>query len=285
MRKMMSAMLVVLFCAATCGAESVTVIRPVASRISVIDLMREGKTDTHLAQGKPDLNDSPEDIFKLYDGMLYINGRGWGYMATKEAFGDYHLVLDFKWGPNTWGTRKTRARDNGILVHAFGPHGACGNSWITSVEANIIEGGMGDIIVIASSPLPDGTVLRPSVTCEIELDRDKEKRWKRGAPRQTVKGGRVNWEKRCEDWADTLGYRGKDDLDAPVGGWNRLEVIAKNDTLQYIFNGHVVNEAFDVKPSEGKVCIQTEGADMFVRRFELWPLGQFKEKWPPADGQ
>jgi len=285
MKTVNAAMVSALFCAVIYGAESVTVIRPVERKISLIDLMREGKVDIHLASGKPDLSDPPEDIFKLYNDMLYINGRGFGYMASKEAFGDYHLVMDFKWGPNTWGSRKTRTRDNGILVHGFGPHGANGKTWITSVEANIIEGGMGDIIVIASSPLPDGSVLRPSVTCEIELDRDGEKRWKRGAPRQTVTGGRVNWEKRCEDWSDTLGYRGKDDLDAKVGEWNRMEIIAQGDTLKYIFNGHVVNEAFNVKPSEGKVCIQTEGADIFVRRFELWPLGQFSEKWPSADGQ
>ncbi|MDD2455763.1 MAG: DUF1080 domain-containing protein [Kiritimatiellae bacterium] len=283
--KMIATAIGVFICAVVLGADSGSVTRPVKRGINVIDLVRAGKVDMHLASGKPDLSDPPEDVFKIYDGMLYISGRGFGYMATKDNFGDYHLVVEFKWGPNTWGARKTRTRDNGILVHAFGPHGACGKTWITSVEANIIEGGMGDIIVIASSPLPDGTVLRPSVTCEIEMDRDGERRWKRGAPRQTVTSGRVNWEKRCEDWTDSLGYRGKHDLDAPVGGWNRLEIIAKGDTLQYIFNGQIVNEAFDVKPSQGKVCIQAEGADMFVRRFELLPLGQFKEKWAPADGQ
>lgn len=272
--------LCVLFSAVIAGAETAAV-RPVTRTVNVIELMREGKTDIHLAPGRPGLDDPPQDNFKMYNGMLYIGGRGFGYMATKESFGDYHLVVEFKWGPNTWGERKTRARDNGILVHAFGPHGACGNSWITSIEANIIEGGMGDIIVIASS-LPDGSVLSPSVTCEVAPDRDGEKRWKRGAPRQTVTGGRVNWEKRCEDWTDTLDFRGKDDLDAPVGEWNRLEVIATGDTLRYLFNGQVVNEAFNVKPSEGKVCIQTEGADLFVRRFELWPLGSFSEKWPPV---
>jgi hypothetical protein len=110
--------------------------------------------------------------------------------------------------------------------------------------------------------LPDGTVLAPSISCEIELDRDKELRWKQGAPRQTVTGGRVNWEKRDEDWDDRLGFRGKGDLDKPVGEWNRLEVIAKGNTLLYLFNGVVVNEAFEVTPCEGRVCIQTEAAEI-----------------------
>ena len=81
------------------------------------------------------------------------------------------------------------------------------------------------------------------------------------------------------DWADRIGFRGREDVESPSGEWNRLEVIAKGDTLQYFVNGAMVNEAFDCKPSEGKILLQTEGAEMLVRRYELYPLGEFKEKW------
>jgi len=253
---------------------------PVTNTVNVFDLIRAGQVEAHLS-AKADLADPSENVFQLRDGLLHVSGRGYGYLATKPVFSDYHLVVEFKWGEYTWGQRKDRARDNGVLVHAFGPHGACGGTWITSIEANIIEGGMADIIAI-SSKLPDGTVLKPSVTCEIETDRDGEKRWKHGAPRQTVTSGRVNWAKRDEDWEDRLGFRGKDDVDAPVGEWNRLEVIAQGDTLRYLFNGQVVNEAFEVSPREGRVCLQTEAAETIFRRWELWPLGSFKETWPGA---
>ena len=247
---------------------------PVTNRVNVLDLVRAGEVEFNLSP-KADLCDPATNVFQLKEGLLHISGRGYGYMATKQAFRDYHLVVEFKWGEHTWGSRKARARDNGILVHAFGPHGACGGTWITSIEANIIEGGMGDIIVI-SSTLPDGTVLKPSITCEIAADRDGEKCWKRGAPRQTITSGRVNWEKRDVDWEDRIAFRGKNDLDAAVGEWNRLEVIARGNTLRYLFNGQVVNEAFDVAPCEGRVCIQTEAAEVFVRKFELQPLGSLK---------
>ena len=256
---------------------------PVTNTVNVLDLIRDGQVEPHLS-AKAELGDPTSDVFQVRNGMLHISGRGYGYLATKQVFSDYHLVVEFKWGEYTWGNRKDRARDNGILVHAFGPHGACGGTWITSIEANIIEGGIGDIIVIGSK-LPDGTVLNPSVTCEIALDRDGEKCWKQGAPRQTVTGGRVNWAKRDVDWADRLGFRGKDDPDAPVGEWNRLEVIAKGNTLRYLVNGQVVNEAFDVTPCEGRVCIQTEGAELIARRFELFPLGRFNEPWPVKNAQ
>jgi hypothetical protein len=253
---------------------------PVGQKIDLLETMRRGEVEYHISP-KADFHDAPEEIFRLANGELQISGRGYGYMATKRSFGDYHLVLEFKWGARTWGKRAERARDNGVLVHGYGPHGAFANTWMASIEAQIIEGGIGDILVL-SPKLPDGSVLTTSVTAEIALDRDKEKIWRRGAPRQTVTTGRINWEKRDPDWADKLNFRGKEDPDAPVGEWNRLEVIAKAAGLQYVVNGRVVNEAVAVSPSEGRICIQTEGAEMIVRRYELWPLGQFKEPWPAA---
>ena len=251
--------------------------KPVTNKVNVLDLVRNGAVEFNLNPGA-DITDPPQQVFQMKDKMLHISGRGYGYMATKEIFNDYHLVVEFKWGSKTWGKRAKCARDNGILVHAYGPHGAAGGTWIASFEAQIIEGGMGDIIII-SPELKDGTQLTSSLTSEIKLDRDGEKRWKRGAPRKTVTGGRINWEKRDPDWRDVLDYRGANDLDAPAGEWNRLEVIAKGDTLRYIFNGQTVNEAFNASPSEGRICIQTEAAEMIVRRFELWPLNKFNENW------
>ena len=32
----------------------------------------------------------------------------------------------------------------------------------------------------------------------------------------------------------------------------------------------------------GRILLQTEAAEMFVRRYELHPLGKFTEKWTPA---
>jgi hypothetical protein len=53
-----------------------------------------------------------------------------------------------------------------------------------------------------------------------------------------------------------------------------MEVIADGDTLQYKVNGVVVNEGTDVSPSAGKLLLQTEQAEMFVRRLDLYPIGE-----------
>lgn len=251
---------------------------PVKTKIDLLDVIKSGNVEHHV-NPKMDFHDDPKDIWTFAkDGTFNISGRGYGYVATKENYRDYHLVLEFKWGTKTWGAREKKAKDNGILLHAYGPHGAYGDTWMASIEAQIIEGGVGDILVL-SPKLADGTELTTSLSAEFTLDRDKEKIWKQGEPRQTVTKGRINWKGRDEDWSDTVGFRGKNDVESPSGEWNRLEVIAKGDTLQYFVNGAMVNEAFDCKPSEGKILLQTEGAEMIVRRYELYPLGEFKEKW------
>lgn len=253
-------------------------IEPVTNPVNLLEVIKSGAAEYHL-NPRADFHDDPKEVWTfLPDGMLKISGRGYGYVATKESFRDYHLVLEFKWGDKTWGKREKAAKDNGILLHAYGPHGAFSDTWMASIEAQIIEGGVGDILVL-SPKLEDGIVLTTSLSAEFALDRDKEKIWKKGEPRQTVTAGRINWKQRDVDWVDKKGFRGRDDLESPAGEWNRLEVIARGDTLQYFVNGAMVNEAFDCKPAEGRILLQTEGAEMLVRRYELHPLDAFKEKW------
>lgn len=260
--------LLTLFVASFVSAQSVT------QKVDLLELIRSGHVEHHV-NPKMDFHDDPKDIWTFAkDGTFNISGRGYGYVATEENYRDYHLVLEYKWGTKTWGAREKKAKDNGILLHAYGPHGAYRDTWMASIEAQIIEGGAGDILVL--SPTSEFTT---SLSTEITLDRDKEKIWNPGSQRQTVTHGRINWRGRDEDWSDTVGFRGKNDVESPSGEWNRLEVIAKGDTLQYFVNGAMVNEAFDCKPSEGKILLQTEGAEMIVRRYELYPLGEFKEKW------
>jgi hypothetical protein len=57
-----------------------------------------------------------------------------------------------------------------------------------------------------------------------------------------------------------------------VGEWNRLECIVKDDEITVILNGVEVNHAQNVKPSRGKIQVQSEGAEIFFRKIELIPL-------------
>ena len=56
--------------------------------------------------------------------------------------------MEYGWGEDTWKPRLDRARDCGLLVHGHGPDGSLGDTWLSSIEAQLIEGGSGDILVL-----------------------------------------------------------------------------------------------------------------------------------------
>lgn len=219
----------------------------------------------------------PKKVFAVENGMLHISGDGMGGLITNREYRDYHLVLEFKWGEKTWANRVDRARDAGLLVHAWGPDGGYSNTWSASIEAQIIEGGVGDILVLSGADPITGRAYPTSLTAETTKDRDGELVWKKGGERTTITGGRINWFGRDVDWEDKLGFRGKDDVESPYGEWTRMEVIANGPRLTYLVNGVVVNEALEAHPDFGKLILQTELAEIFIRRFELWPLGKMPE--------
>lgn len=227
--------------------------------------------------------DDPKDIWKMGDdGILKISGRGWGYVRTNQKYRDYHLVLEYTWGEKTWGTRVDRARDCGLLVHGYGKDGAYGGTWIASIESQLIEGGSGDILVL--SPKDENGVAAPtSLTSEYAIDPNGQKIWKPGSEKQVVTGGRINWLNRDPKWTDTLGFRGEKEVENLPGEWNRMEIICKGGNIDIFLNGVKINAGTDANPTEGYVCLQTEAAEMFVRRYELWPLDKFEEKWTEDD--
>ena len=250
-----------------------------------VDLLADPEFKDFTTNLNPDREpkDDSKEIWKIGDdGILKISGRGWGYIRTNKKYRDYHLVLEYTWGEKTWGTRENRARDCGLLVHSYGKDGAYGGTWIASIESQLIEGGSGDILVL--SPKDENGVPAPTaLTSEYTLDRDKEKIWKPGSEKQVVNSGRVNWLNRDPDWADVKGYRSAKEVENVPGEWNRMEVICKGGNIDIFLNGVKVNAGTESNPTEGYVCLQTECAEMFVRRYELWPLDKFDEKWSDED--
>ncbi|MDX2153609.1 MAG: DUF1080 domain-containing protein [Bryobacteraceae bacterium] len=217
---------------------------------------------TYLRESK---YDDPKRVFTLQGGLLRISGEEWGGIATKESFRDYHLIVEWKWGGATWGDRKTRARDSGVLVHGAGADGAHSGCWLESYEAQIIEGGNGDIILVA----PRGVL---SLTAEARKEPNGQVYYQPGAPAITMTSGRLNWYGRDPKWTDTIDFRGTGDLEKPLGKWNRLEVICDGDSITNVFNGKVVASARGLTRSEGKIQIQSEGAEILIRKVELRPL-------------
>ena len=248
---------------------------PISPKDTVVQLFNGKNLDglyTWLQDAK---YEDPRKVFTVEDGMIHISGDGFGYVCTQPRYKDYHLVVEYRWGERTWQWRKTRAKDTGVIVHCAEPDGSCSNIFMAGIEAQIIEGGTGDLLVV-SGKQADGSSIPVSLTAETVKDRDGETVWKKGGQRITLNpvtdAARINWFGRDPDWADVLGFRGKQDIDSPGQEWTRLDVICDGGHIIYHVNGIQANEGFNAVPSSGKILIQSEGAEVYIRRFELQPL-------------
>jgi len=224
-----------------------------------------------------DRYEDPRGVFTVQpDGIVRISGDGFGGLITHKEYADYHLVMEYRWGTETFRSRKDKSRDSGLLLHCQGPDGGFGGSkgnpgpWMTSIECQIIEGGTGDILVLSGKD-ENGDPIEAAATCEVTRQ-GTQNVFTPGAEKKRFTRGRINWYGRDPNWKDVVGFRGANDVESPGQEWTKLEVFAKGDTLVYRVNGVVVNRATEVKPQQGKILVQTEGAEMFVRKFELRPL-------------
>jgi hypothetical protein len=64
----------------------------------------------------------------------------------------------------------------------------------------------------------------------------------------------------------------KDRVEKPLGEWNQYEITCKGDTIKLVVNGVPENEGTDAEATEGKILLQSEGAEIFFRNIELKSL-------------
>ena len=251
--------------------------RKSATRPTKVIRLFDGKSlDAFYTFLKDTKYEDPRNVFRITDEILHITGDGLGGLLTKKEYCDYHCVLEYRWGSKTWQNRKDRTKDSGLLIHSIGADGGYNGIWMPSIEVQIIEGGVGDFILVSGND-KQGRPVPLSLTCEVSRDRDGEVVWKKGGQRETFdlnNRKRINWYGRDPDWEDTLGFRGAKDVESPDGQWTRIDAICDGGHIQVFVNGVKVNEAFDANPSYGRLQLQTELAEVFVRRWELWPLGK-----------
>ncbi len=194
------------------------------------------------------LNNDPDHVFRVENGVIHVSGKEFGYVISKQEFANYYLRAEFKWGEGTYAPRAGQARDSGILYHIQGPQ----KVWPTSVEFQIIEGGTGDFWMTDGGALTGLNGVRVT-----------------GPPGSALKIDRIG----KGPWNDVAGYRDPvGELEKPHGEWNLLELVAQGDHVKQFVNGKLANEGSQAFPSSGKILFQSEGAEVFFRKIKLYPL-------------
>ena len=245
----------------TLPAAEPTPIRP-ARRVQLFNGRDLSGFYTYLQHNK--YND-PLHVFTVRDGLLRISGEEFGGISTKDAYRDYHLRMEWKWGGSTHVPRVDKARDSGILVHGIGPDEGSRGFWYQSIEYQIIEGGTGDYLMVNGAE-------RPWLSAEVREEPNGQIYWKKGNPVVRTDRKRINWYGRDPEWKDVLGFRGRADLDKPEGQWNMSEILCDGGTITAVFNGKVVNYGTGASQTAGKIQFQSEGAEILIRRIEIGPV-------------
>jgi hypothetical protein len=179
-------------------------------------------------------NNDPEKVFAVENGLLHISGKEFGYICTEKVYKNFHLAAEFKWGVKKYPPRDadTTKRDNGICYYF--PLNEKDFVWPKSIECQVQEGDTGDFWLISG------------VTIKVNGIRSQPDSFTR--------------------------VKKRTDAEMPSGQWNRVEVIANKGKITYIVNDKIVNEGEDPSVSQGKILIQSEGAEIYYRKIELAEL-------------
>jgi len=209
-------------------------------------------------------NSDPKKVFTVKDKIIRISGEEWGCITTNDEYENYTLLVEFKWGGGTCEPRLDKARDSGVLLHSVGEDGASSGIWMQSIECQVIEGGTGDFIVVG-----DGSE-NFSISSPVSAEKQGGSYiFKPDGNLFTINERRINWYDRDPDWKDVKGFRGKNDVEKPVGEWNKLKCVVQDGEISNYLNGILVNRAVNVKPGKGRIQIQSEGAEILFRKIDI----------------
>lgn len=210
------------------------------------------------------------------DGVpaVRLSGQHWGGIVAKQRYRNHHLVAEYRWRLLTWGKRKDRARNSGVWVHCPGEHGSrkpdFQSPWMRSHEHEFMAGRTGDLIPVPGHLVLGRPDVRPSVRSTIK--NPEAPVWNPDGTARLVERGNIGRIQRDPRHTDVLRYRGARDLDLPLRGWNRGEIVCEEDGLTFVHNRVTVNYAEGRSIKEGKILLQFEGAEFFFCRIELRPL-------------
>ena len=143
----------------------------------------------------------PRKVFTVSDGMIHVSGDGFGYLATEKDYRDYRLIVEYKWGKRTDGGKYVR--NSGVLVHASGPDGNHNGTFMASIECQLAQGCVGDLIVIGGKDA-NGKVIPVALKAETVLGPDKHPRWKKGGPVRAFTQGHLWWSLHDPNYTELL---------------------------------------------------------------------------------
>jgi len=202
-------------------------------------------------QGK---NRDPQNVVKVEDGTMHIldvpdqgQRQGFGYVATRRSYSNYHLRFQYRWGNKRFAPRADKKRDSGVLYHLKRD-----GVWPSSAEFQVQEGDTGDFWLIGGT----------NMTTTVASTSENPKRYRKGGETYKTKPGR---------FVPLANSHTADKRE----GWNTVELIVKGDDVVHIVNGEVVNRGENLRDGRGRpltggrIAFQVEGAEVYYKNIEI----------------
>ena len=86
---------------------------------------------------------TPEEVFKVQDGVIHITGSPFGYMYTTEKYENYRLHVEWRW--------PEEATNSGIFLHVQNED----KVWPNAIECQLHAGDAGDFVLLNGSDLAE----------------------------------------------------------------------------------------------------------------------------------
>jgi hypothetical protein len=200
---------------------------------------------------------TPESTYQVVEAegkkMIRVSGEINASLATKAEYRNYHLHLEFKWGAKVYGTR-----NSGLLYHSFGPFGAAFGTWMANIEHQLMHDNLGD------------TYLMCNTSCNTKTVKSSDDKNYNFSP-----------EGQTTAFSETDNGRSikkAKDAEKPIGEWNTVDLYCYGQTSVHVVNGQIVmvntncskiENGLKVPLTKGKIQIQSEGGELFIRKMEI----------------
>jgi len=193
------------------------------------------------------------------ENLIRITGEINASLATTKEYENYHLKMVFRWGEKVF-----KQKNSGILYHSYGPFGEGLGVWMNSHEFQLCTGKMGDSYCMGNSYF------------EIPAAKDSDGKVFRYSPEGTKSQFGTNFPaKNCAK---------KSDNEKPAGEWNIVDLYCFGRMSVHVVNGIVtmvnynsgrIEKDGSVLPlSKGKIQIQSEGGELYVKSITLEKIKQ-----------
>ena len=175
--------------------------------------------------------------FIVREGLLVSLGTPEGHLITDAVYQNYEIEVEYRFAGEPGNC--------GLLVNASVPR-ALYEMFPKSIEVQMMHENAGDFWCIVE---------------DIET---------------------TDMEQRCgpkENWGITEGKERRiknltDSTENPLGEWNKMKVLVKQDSITVWVNDVLVNQGWHCTATKGQIAVQAEGAEVEFRKVLLTSLSK-----------